>query len=306
MTTVYVESCFGDDERRRRLYDGDIFVFGPRPSTLRLIEHARGMLEDAFAGVDPRSAQYDMPVERYVEIGAELKPRFIHHETTARLITAVLEELACDLQTTYQDVPRLRMVTSDGYLTSGIGYAHHPHRDMWYSAPSCQLNWWLPIYELDTSGSMAFNPGYWETEVENGSAEFDYYEWNAVGRREAAEHITSDTRKQPKPSEPLQLEPDLRLITPPGGVLLFSAHHLHSTVTNQSGAARYSIDFRTVDLDDLSKGVGSLNLDAFPHGTSLRDFRRASDLSDMPHHVVAKHDDGDARGGELVFSPPEC
>ena len=33
----------------------------------------------------------------------------------------------------------LRTSTSDDYLTSGISYSFHPHRDTWYSAPFSQL-----------------------------------------------------------------------------------------------------------------------------------------------------------------------
>ena len=50
------------------------------------------------------------------------------------------------------------MVTSDSYLTAGVGYAHPLHRDVWWSAPHAQLNWWLPVYEFDTECSMAFHP----------------------------------------------------------------------------------------------------------------------------------------------------
>src|SRR5258705_81228 len=122
MNAVYVDSGVDDRVRRDRLYAGQIFVFGPRPSTLALIGHARAMIEDAFGDTDPLMAQYEMPVERYVEICAPLKPGFIHNDTTKELIRAVLDDFGCDLERTYQDVPRLRMVTSDGYLTSGVGY----------------------------------------------------------------------------------------------------------------------------------------------------------------------------------------
>ena len=128
------------------------------------------------------------------------------------------------------------MVTSDGYLTSGVGYAHHPHRDTWYSAPMAQLNWWLPIYDIETEQSMAFHPYYFDKPIKNGSAEFNYYEWNAVGRKGAATQIKTDTRKQPKPEEELtHLDPQLRLVPPAGGIVLFSPQHLHSTVANTSG-----------------------------------------------------------------------
>ncbi len=303
MNAVYVDSTVDDKARRERLYAGQIFVFGPGRSTLALVEHARTMIEDAFEGIDPLKAQYEMPVERYVEICAPLKPAFIHNDTTKQLIRAVLDEFGCDLQRTYQDVPRLRMVTSDGYLTSGVGYAHHPHRDTWYSAPMSQLNWWLPIYDIESESSMAFHPGYWSKAVKNGSSEFNYYEWNSTGRKDAAKHVKSDTRKQPKPEEPMELDPQIRFVPPAGGLVLFSAAQMHSTVPNTAGRARYSIDFRTVHLDEVENMGGAPNVDSAPKGTSLRDFKRADDLSDMPEELVAPYDDEKARVGELVFTP---
>lgn len=303
MKTAYHDSVVDDAERRRRLYDGEIFVFSPRASSLALVEHARNMIEEAFGEIDPRDAQYHMPVERYVEICAPLKPAFIHNERTKELVRAVLDDFGCDLDRTYQDVPRLRMVTSDGYLTSGVGYAHHPHRDTWYSAPMSQLNWWLPIYDIESEQSMAFHPGYWSRAVKNGSNEFNYYEWNSTGRKDAAKHIGSDTRKQPKPEEPVELEPQIRFVPPAGGIVLFSAAHLHSTVPNTAGRARYSIDFRTVHLDEVESHGGAPNVDTASTGTSLRDFKRARDLADLPEELVAQYDEADVSEGELVFRP---
>jgi hypothetical protein len=304
MNTAYVDAQVTDAVRRGALYDGQIFLFSPRASSLALVEHARRMIEAAFGDLDPRLAQYEMPVERYVEICAPLKPAFIHNDTTKRLVRELLEDLGCDLEWTYQDVPRLRMVTSHGYLTSGVGYAHHPHRDTWYSAPMCQLNWWLPIYDIESESSMAFHPVYWSKPVKNGSSEFNYYEWNSTGRKDAAKHVKADTRKQPKPEEPMELEPQMRFVPPAGGIVLFSAAHMHSTVPNTSGAARYSIDFRTVHLDEVESRGGAPNVDSAPRGTSLRDFKRASDQAEIPENLVAAYDDAEAQVGELVFSPP--
>jgi hypothetical protein len=303
VNTAYVDSSCDDSQRRERLYTGQIFLFSPRKSSLALAEHAREMIEGAFGDVDPQLAQYEMPVERYVEICTPLKPSFIHNDITKQLVRSVLDDFGCDLDRTFQDVPRLRMVTSDGYLTSGVGYAHHPHRDTWYSAPMCQLNWWLPIYDIESASSMAFHPDYWSRPVKNGSSEFNYYEWNASGRKDAAKHIKTDTRKQPKPEEPMQLEPQIRFVVPAGGIVVFSAAHMHSTVPNTTGQARYSIDFRTVHLDDVETMGGAPNVDSAAKGTSLRDFKRASDLTDLPEELIAPYDDDDARVGELVFQP---
>jgi hypothetical protein len=303
MNTVYFDPAFDEDVRRERLYDGQLVVLGPRPSTLALIEHARAMIEEAFDGVDPLTAQYEMSVERYVEICAPLKPAFIHNDRTKALLRAAVHDFGCDLDETYIDVPRLRMVTSDGYLTSGVGYAHHPHRDTWYSAAFQQFNWWLPIYEVESDSSMAFHPKYWDQPVKNGSSEFNYYEWNSVGRKDAAKHVKSDTRKQPKPEEPMELDPQVRLISQPGGIVLFSAAQMHSTVPNTTGRARYSIDFRTVNRVDLESGRGAPNIDSACTGTSLRDFVRGSDGERLPESVVALYDNEEAHVGELIYQP---
>lgn len=303
MHTVYFDAQVNDQVRRQRLYDGQLFVFSPRPSTIALCDHAREMIEAAFGGLDPRTAQYHMPVEEYVAIVAPLKPQFIHHPKTKGLIRDILEEFGCDLETTYQDVPRLRMVTANGYLTSGVGYAHHPHRDTWYSAPMCQLNWWLPIYEIESENSMAFHPRYWSQPVQNESSNFNYYEWNSNGRKNAAQHIKSDTRKQPHAVESLELEPQVRVVCPAGGVVLFAAAHLHSTVPNTSDVTRYSIDFRTVNLDDVVCHGGAPNIDSAPVGTSLRDFMRGRDLERMPEAIVAAYENGANPQGEVIYQP---
>jgi hypothetical protein len=150
---------------------------------------------------------------------------------------------------------------------------------------------------------MAFHPHYWSHAVKNDSNEFNYYEWNRSGRASAASHITSDTRKQPKPQEPVVLEPEIRIVSEPGGMLLFSAAQLHSTVPNRSGVTRYSIDFRTVHLDDVAEDRGAPNIDSRSSGTSLRDFVRASDFAPMPEDIALRFDQGCTPRGVLVFDP---
>ncbi len=303
MNTIYVDSRVDDKRRRKLLYEGQLFTYSARPSSSAFTEFARQMIEEAFGSLDPVTAQYHMSVEKFVEIFAPLKPKFIHHPESKRLIKEMLIDFGCDPETTYLDVPRLRAVTSDGYLTSGVGYAHHPHRDTWYSAPQCQINWWLPIYEIESESSMAFHPRYWNEPVKNGSREFNYYEWNSSGRASAAQHIKSDTRKQPKPEQPMELDPQIRVINGPGGIVAFSAAQMHSTVPNTSGRTRFSIDSRTVNIEDEKNNIGAPNIDSECTGTSLRDFMRGSDLARMPEDVVAPYDTSTVADGVLVYQP---
>jgi hypothetical protein len=301
--TIYIDSKMADDQRRDALYAGQLFVYSPRQTSLVLTEFAREIICEGFHNSDPTLAQFDMPVEEFVKIFAALKPIFIHHPKTKQLVREMLLEFGCDMESTYLDVPRLRGVTSDGYLASGVGYAHHPHRDTWYSAPLCQINWWLPIYPFASESSMAFHPKYWNQGVPNGSPDFNYYEWNSTSRANAAQHIKSDTRPQPKSLEPIELDPQIRLIPEAGGSILFSAAQMHSTVANTSGRTRFSIDFRTVHLHDLRAERAAPNIDSRPVGTSLRDFMRGTDLSPLPEEVISMYDNATVKEGLLVFRP---
>ena len=98
---------------------------------------------------------------------------------------------------------------------------------------------------------MAFHLRYWTKSIKNSSGEFNYQEWNKTGRKAAANQVNSDTRKQSEALEPLELDPQIRIICEVSSLLIFSAAHLHSTVLNTSGCTRLSIDFRTVHLDEL-------------------------------------------------------
>jgi len=288
-----------DANRRKELYRGSVFVYSPAPGAQGLCEFARELIEVAFHPFDPRKVQECLPVERCVEILAELKPKFIHHPRSKEFIQTMLAERGCDLEKTYFDVPRLRTAFPSDYLSSGIAYAFHPHRDTWYSAPFSQVNWWMPVYEISPENSMAFHQQYWATVVPNTSHTYNYYEWNRQSRQNAAQHIKADTRVQPRPQIQLDPDPQLRIVANVGGVMLFSAAHLHSTVPNTCGLTRYSIDFRTVHLDDVWSKCGAPNIDSACTGTTLRDYIRATDFQRLSDESVASYFDGT----EAEFTP---
>ncbi|WP_198912707.1 hypothetical protein [Acetobacter musti] len=180
MTVIHLDSTISDDERRERLFAGDIFIYSPSAASTALVAHARSLIEDAFAPLDPEHAQFAMPVADYANLLGRLKPHFIHHPTSKALVSEIIAELGGDLARYYFDVPKMRSSTSDNYLTSGIALAFPPHRDTWYSAPFCQINWWTPIYGITRDNGMAFFPKYFDTPIANNSEVYNYYKWNST------------------------------------------------------------------------------------------------------------------------------
>jgi hypothetical protein len=90
----------------------------------------------------------------------------------------------------------------------------------------------------------------------------------------------------------MELNPQIRVLTPVGGLLLFSAAQMHSTVPNDTGRTRFSIDFRTVHRADAESFRGAANVDSSCTGTTMNDYLRASDLTHIPTHVVEMYEPG--------------
>jgi hypothetical protein len=301
---IYYDARITDDLRRQMLFEGQLFVYSPRQSSLEFVEFARTLIQQAFTPHDPEAAQYHLPVDTYAEVLGRLKPHFIHHPESKRYLRELAKEVGCDLGTTYFDVPKMRSSTSDDYLTAGIAYAWHPHRDTWYSAPMCQINWWIPIYDIQADNAMAFHPRYWNTSVPNTSSGYNYYLWNQQHRGgHVSQFIAKDPRPLPRATAPLELDPQIRLIVPAGSIVLFSAAQMHSSVPNTSGKTRFSIDFRTVNTDDAIAKRGALRVDEACTGTTMRDYLRGTDSSPVPEEIVALYDDGSELSGELVYQP---
>lgn len=170
MTVLYFDRSITDEQRRRGLCRGEVCVNSPTDAGRELCRLAREVLVEAFEPYDPELAQYSMAVEDYVAALSDLKPRFINHPEAKEHIRSILAQYGCDLDKTYFDVLRLRTSTSDDYLTSGIAFAFHPHRDTWYSAPVNQINWWLPVYDVGPDNGLAIHPQYWERPLKTGRA----------------------------------------------------------------------------------------------------------------------------------------
>ncbi|MEO3741884.1 hypothetical protein [Plantactinospora sp. B5E13] len=289
VTVLHFDSPMSDAERRARLFAGDLFVYSPTPHSMALVAFAREMVETAFTPHFPPDAQHHLAGPDYVRVLADLKPTFINHPRSAELVRGVLSDLGADPEQTYFDVPRLRTMTSE-YLNAGLTLQFESHRDTWFSAPMSQLNFWMPVYDVVESNVMAFHPRYFGTGVRNSSRNYNYAEWVTHGRTAAAQQVHAETREQPRLEQDLEREPDLRVITPPGGVLIFSGAQLHTTVPNTSGRTRFSIDFRAVNLTDVESGAGAHNVDSECTGTTLGDFRRATDLAPLPAGLIEAHD----------------
>jgi hypothetical protein len=52
VTTILFNPDVTDEERRARLYSGQVLVYGASPASLALVQHARDLIVEAFGPID--------------------------------------------------------------------------------------------------------------------------------------------------------------------------------------------------------------------------------------------------------------
>jgi hypothetical protein len=279
--TLYLNRRISDDERRPSLFDGDIYLYTGLPGAQGLVEHARTLIGEAFGDVDPERAQYGMAVDDFVARVAPLKSEFTNGERTKVLCQQFCRDFGVDPETTYFDIPRLRAIPADDYLTAGVSYNYQPHRDMWYGHPQQLVNYWVPVFPVVGDNVMKMFVDYFHRPVRNGSNAYDYDEWVSQHRYAAAAKTTKDDRPHPLPFEDIDSSCEIRIAGDAGDVMMFSSNHLHASAPNRSGVTRFSYDLRTINIEDVRAGRGPVNIDSGATGTTLGDFLRVADLAPL-------------------------
>jgi hypothetical protein len=146
---------------------------------------------------------------------------------------------------------------------------------------------------------MSFDLASFDRAVPNSSDTFDYYRNNAA-RLTTAAQVTREVQARPGA---LDHNPghELIILPAPGEILLFSGAQLHASIPNTSGRARFSVDFRTVDVGDLMAGRGAPLVDVHCTGTAIRDFINVADESSFDEQTVIEVFGAPPADAMLVF-----
>jgi hypothetical protein len=254
---------------REALYQGGIFLLPANPASRALVEAVVSLLEKHL-GSPIRQAPSALPIEDFFRRLGTVRRHLAEESAFLRGIDALLAEVGFLPVENAVDVPRLRAVLHDGHLNPAAAPAYSAHRDTWYSNPRAQINWWLPLHDVSAEETFVFYPDCFARPVANSSAGFDYADWVA---RVGWQSTGGQAAVYPSPTESLEGQPRLGFACRTGEVLLFSAAHLHQTRPNRSGLTRFSLDFRTVHLEDHAAGRGAANVDNRSTGSALRDYR---------------------------------
>ncbi|MDN5852108.1 MAG: hypothetical protein L0K86_04525 [Actinomycetia bacterium] len=190
---------------------------------------------------EPELAQFTRPHDDYLDAVRAAQQAVRKDEVAHGLLADAFRANGVDTSDAYWDWVHLRVNPSGSdFATTGTGW----HRDTWASSLSAQTNWWTPIYPITEERTIAFAPAYWSYPVANSSAEW----------------TPRSTQVIPEPLEAIEPR-EQRIVVEPGDLLCFSGAHLHRTVRNETGRARFSIEVRTLCGSDVRAGRGAAPVD---------------------------------------------
>ncbi|NIR28238.1 MAG: hypothetical protein GWN84_02665 [Gammaproteobacteria bacterium] len=266
-----IDGPLPDRERAEHAFAGRLLVFTDVPSLRALCARLDARAREALGGLDPQTAQFELGRDTWLARIDPLQRSGRRDPALRHLFTAALAEVGVDAQRTYADKLTLRVVPHGTTHGGGRHSMTAVHRDTWGSNLRAQINWWTPIYALSSRRTIAFYPGYWSRPVANTSDAWDFDELLAC-RRDGRPYPTV-----PEPTEPVDPAAERRIVIEPGELLCFSGAHLHASVSNDSARTRFSLETRTVNLDDLRAERGAPNVDGLGTKRMFRWFARLSD-----------------------------
>lgn len=298
--TVFVDPDLPAEQLRQKLYEGNLVILTRLQAVADFVAYTRDQLTQLFAPHDPEHAHEHFDPAEMAKMLGPWKPSFIHADMSKKLVCEIITAAGLPAEDTHYDVPKPRTSFPVGHLTTGVAFAFPWHRDVWYSAPAQQLNWWLPIYPAREDNSMSFDLPSFDRQVPNSSDTFDYYRNNAK-RLTTATQIRKETQARPGAIDHAPVN-NLVVLPAPGEILLFSGAQLHTSIPNTSGRARYSVDFRTVDARDLERGRGAPLVDAACTGTAIRDFHNVKTGDAFDEQTVVRLFGAPPPDAMLVFT----
>ena len=281
-----------DLARGRAVFAGALLHFRDLPAVYALGAYADRAIRAALETADPPAAQHALPAEDYVARIHALQKPFRRDAAACGLFEDVLTAVGADPARTFFDWLHLRALPDGTSHTSRATRATGPHRDTWGSAVMQQTNWWMPIYPITDGRTIALYPDYWDLALANTSADWQFEKARTYRRTAPAVSAEPAYPTIPEPAEPVDRGREFRAVIEPGDVLCFSGAQLHATVPNRTGLARFSLEVRTVCLDDVLGGRGAPNIDGHQPRPRYEWFRRVTDraplvdvLADADHSV---------------------
>ena len=265
-----------------QVFNGKILLFNNTPAFWRLVQAARHIARECFEMQNPIHAHRRYQKEEFFTRAAVAQKEFNTPPYRA-IFAECLSDIGVSVNGCFGDTLGLRIAppvkTHAGGFRSNVGV----HRDTWGAAIQSQINWWMPVWSLTKKRTMGFYPQHWQRPLANTTAQWSFKEFLA-SRKQATAGKAALYPSAPKAlAKPVgKMYP---VLPPVGAMLVFSSAHVHTSIPNQTQLTRFSIEIRTVSLDDLRQNRKAPNVDCESKEPLTRLFHSFTDNTRLSEYL---------------------
>ena len=126
------------------------------------------------------------------------------------------------------------------------------HRDTWASNVFNQINWWIPLHNVEERNSIFIAPKLFKKKVPNNSREWSFKKYLKY----------KDYPSTPFTKKEINENSIIRFTLEKGDVLCFSGNHIHGSILGEKN--RVNLETRTICSTDEKKFIIPQNIDSYP------------------------------------------
>ncbi len=255
-----IQKPINDRRRSELIFAGQLLVFENVDAMRELVVFTKELITSKFGLPHPQRAHEHLSRDQFLQCAYEAQKTFKTSDNANNLLTRCLEQTGVDLNTCYRDKFVLRILPPVSTHPRGRHSSVHVHRDTWGSNLHQQINWWAPIYPLQRDNTLAIYPAHWQKPVANNSDEWCFSEV-IHDRQKTPKMLAGHYPAAPIVSNEVDKHDEVRVIIEPGSLFCFSGAHLHGGLANTTDETRFSIETRTIHLEDIADGRSAPNID---------------------------------------------
>ena len=237
---------------KEKVFEGNIFIFDNIP----LIKKTLMICDPYFINF------FKIPIKVFLNISnsdinnlngkfKDIQERLKENRLLSRLWSDFFKKLGFDLSDTYLDKVCLRFSPNIDQSSIGNLKPTLAHRDTWASNLYHQINWWMPLHDVQDNNSIFIAIDYFKKKVENNSKDWKY------------RYLRKKNNYPSTPFSNIKLtnKEKINLKLKIGQIACFSGHHIHGS--NVGSLKRLNIETRTVCYNDLINYKIPENLDSY-------------------------------------------
>ena len=245
---------------KQSIFNGTIFIFKKFSSCEKIVHLTNGYFYKYFGYNIENFIKNENPKIFEKKKIEDFQEKIKNSNKLSVCFGYFLRNLKFNIKETSSDKITFRYSPVKKNPPRGILKPTKAHRDTWASNVFNQINWWLPLHNVDESNSIFIAPDYFKKKVDNNSNEWSFENFKKIKNYPSTPISEMNFNKKNMINFKLEI----------GDVLCFSGNHIHGSV--QGEKKRINLETRTICVNDEKNFVIPRNIDSYTNKKKINWF----------------------------------